>query len=150
MSEPLTARRTPFRDDGGYDWIIGIGPSPKSDQRLTLLHGKRSDWPEIVRDFGFTDVNAITFTSFRERAMYALDCDVLDEWVSKAHGEYTPRPGTDPGGLGSCRMTPVPAGRPPSLAGAGHVVPARRGVPPGRRAGTTPPRTGTLCSPWSP
>ena len=81
MRTKLTARRTPLRDDGSYDWIIGIGPDPKPAQRLVLTHSRRPQWPAIVRDFGFTDINAIAFTGFRERAIYALDCDVLDEWT---------------------------------------------------------------------
>ncbi len=84
MSNGLTARRTRPRDDGSYDWIIGVGPNPKPHERLVLIDSRRSYWPTIVRDFGYADVDAIAFTSFRERAIFVLDCDLLDERVSKA------------------------------------------------------------------
>ncbi|MDA8435553.1 MAG: hypothetical protein M0Z98_06165 [Actinomycetales bacterium] len=80
MNPRLTAhrRRVKVDDNGCYEWVICTESNTTSDTCLVLTRGDRARWPALVRTFGITRLDAIAFVNYQERALFALDCDLLD------------------------------------------------------------------------
>ncbi|MBI1377036.1 MAG: hypothetical protein GC157_06095 [Frankiales bacterium] len=72
----FTARR--WRADfTTYHWRLA--PARDADARKVVLlrNHERASWPDTVRACGITDLGQVGFTDMRERALFALDCDLI-------------------------------------------------------------------------
>ncbi len=59
-----------------YDWHVGGGLHDGRPPALVLRHHERAHWPRLVREFGISTVDVVSFTVVEDRMLFALDCDL--------------------------------------------------------------------------
>ena len=71
----LVARRRAHASEDRYDWHVSVTPDVGAARSLVLAHADRASWPQRVREYGITHLDAVGFTQPEERMLFALDCD---------------------------------------------------------------------------